>query len=253
MGDGESYDVDVVARDVVADIAVLQIRAKEKFPYLEFGDSDHLSPGQTVVAIGNALGEFRNSVSVGVVSGLSRSVSAGDGRGSTELLEEVIQTDAAINPGNSGGPLLNNLGQVIGVNIAVALGSENIGFALPANIAHSIVLSVERYGKIVRPYIGVRYVQVTPQLQKERDLPVSYGALVIAGTGEDTPVLAGSPAARAGLREGDIILSVDGVRLEDRTLSSVIRNKEISETVELEIMRGRDRKTLELTLESAPS
>ena len=123
----------------------------ENLPFLEFADSDSLQVGQTVIAIGNALAEFRNTVSVGVVSGLSRSITAGNGQGESEQLEEVIQTDAAINPGNSGGPLLNLRGQVVGVNVAVALGSENIGFALPANLVASIVESIETTGRIVRP------------------------------------------------------------------------------------------------------
>lgn len=135
-------------------------------PFLAFGDSDKLELGQTVIAIGNALAEFRNTVSVGVVSGLSRSITAGDGTGKSEKLEGVIQTDAAINPGNSGGPLLDLNGNVIGVNVAVANGVENIAFALPANVVKSAVESIKTNGRVIRPYLGIRYVPITKGLRK---------------------------------------------------------------------------------------
>lgn len=252
--EGETYDAEVVARDPVADLAVLQISADETFPYLEFGDSDLLKPGQTVIAIGNALGEFQNSISVGVVSGLSRSIAAGDRLGRTELLEEVIQTDAAINPGNSGGPLLDNQGRVIGVNVAVALESENIGFALPGNLASTIADSVERYGKIVRPYIGVRYVRVNEHIQELNNLPVDYGALVLRGDAPgEAAVMPGSPADNAGIAEHDLIVSVDGTQLDERSLGSVIRNKQVGEAIELTLLRDGRERTLTLTLEQAPT
>jgi len=191
--DDEKYEAEILAKDSALDIAILKVKGKD-FSYLKFGDSDLLKPGQTVIAIGNALAEFRNSVSVGVVSGLSRSIVAGDFSGRSELLEGVIQTDAAINPGNSGGPLLDLAGNVIGVNVAVQRGAENIGFALPSNIVKSIVDSVKKHGEIVRPYLGVRYIQVTEGLKKKNNLLVDYGALIIRGeTTEDLAVIPGSP------------------------------------------------------------
>ncbi|MCD5381858.1 MAG: trypsin-like peptidase domain-containing protein [Candidatus Pacebacteria bacterium] len=146
--DGTSYEAVVVAKDPSLDIAILKVEGAEAFPFLEFGDTEQVRRGETVVAIGNALAEFPNSVSVGVVSGLSRDIVAGDGRGFMESLEGVIQTDAAINQGNSGGPLLNTAGEVIGVNVAVVGGSENIGFALPSDSVQNVYESVKEYGEI---------------------------------------------------------------------------------------------------------
>jgi len=207
-----------------------------------------------VVAIGNALSEFRNSVSVGVISGLSRSITAGNGRGQTEELEDIIQTDAAINPGNSGGPLLNSSGQVVGVNVAVALGSENIGFALPANLVMDIVESVQTEGRIVRPFLGVRYAPITPVVQERNNLPVDSGVLIIRGEETtDLAVIPGSPADRAGLTEGDIILEVDGAALDAETsLASIIRKKKVGETLNLKVIKDNVEQTITVTLQEAP-
>jgi serine protease Do len=166
---------------------------------------------------------------------------AGSRFGQTELLDEVIQTDAAINPGNSGGPLLNISGEVVGVNVAVAQGSENIGFALPADAVFQVVESVEKEGRIVRPYLGVRYVPIGPELSRTgdlSDLPVDYGALILGGEGESA-VVAGSPAASAGLKEGDIILEVDDQQInENKGLAQVIRLKKVGQSISLLILRG---------------
>ncbi len=253
--DGESFPVEVLARDDVLDIALLKTTEVPTggFPHLTFGDARSLKPGQTAIAIGNALGEFRNSVSVGVISGLSRSIVAGDGMGMAERLDEVIQTDAAINPGNSGGPLLNSRGQVIGVNVAVAFGSENIGFAIPADVVADIVDSVEQYGEIQRPFLGVRYVSVSPRIAAEEGLEREYGALIIEGrSAMDVAVLPESPAGRAGLRAGDLVTDIGGVSLEERTLASVIRERRIGETVEVIFLRDGRERSVEVTLEKAP-
>ncbi len=251
--DGTSYEAQILARDPVNDLAVLKIDGSN-LPYLTFTDSDQLKVGQTVIAIGNALAEFRNTVSVGVVSGLSRSISASDEFGSSEQLEEVIQTDAAINPGNSGGPLLDSNGNVAGVNVAVVLGSENIGFALPANIARDILDSVEKTGRIVRPYIGVRYVTVTPPLVENNRLPVDYGALIVRGdAAEDLAVLPGSPAEKAGIVEGDILLEIDGVRLdENHSLASAIRNKNVGDVLRMKVLSKGAERDVSITLEEIP-
>jgi len=252
--DGEKYEAEVLARDSILDIAILKTKADD-VPYLEFGDSSEIKLGQKVIAIGNALGEFRNSVSVGVISGLSRSIVAKDNFGRSELLEEVIQTDAAINPGNSGGPLLDINGKVIGVNVAVSQGAENIGFALPSNLVKSVVSSVQEHGEIVRPYLGVRYMQVTQALKEENNLSVDYGALVVRGdTPEELAVMPGSPADKAGIVENDIILEVNGVKLEEgKSLGLLIRQKDVGDTITLKVLSKGKEKTVSVTLEKAPN
>jgi len=251
--DGKSYDVDVVARDTYLDLAVLKIKGEKTFPFLTFADSDSLKLGQNVVAIGNALGEFRNSVSVGVVSGLSRSITAGDGKGNSEVLEMVIQTDAAINHGNSGGPLLDINGKVIGVNVAVAEGSENIGFALPGNAIKSAVESVKLTGEIARPYLGVRFLPIDKEMQEKNNIPVDYGVIVTKGkTATELAVIPGSPADKAGIVENDIIIEIDGVRIdENKSLTSVIQTKKVGQKVSIKIMRKGSYMTLNAVLEKS--
>ena len=251
--DGREYDAEVLAKGSALDIAVLKVK-ENNLPYVSFGNSDALKPGQTVIAIGNALAEFRNSISVGVISGLSRSIVAGDMSGKSEYLEGVIQTDAAINPGNSGGPLLDLAGNVIGVNVAVQQGAENIGFALPVNTVKSIVDSVQQYGEIVRPYLGVRYMQITETVKKANNLNVDYGVIVIRGdTQEELAIVPGSPADKAGIVENDVILEVDGVKLEQgKSLASLIRQKQVGQTATLKILHKGEEKEVQVILEKAP-
>lgn len=248
--DGTKYTARVVARDPSLDVAVIKIDG-DTFPYLTFGDSDSLQSGQTVIAIGNALAEYRNTVSVGVVSGLSRSITAGDGRGSAENLNQLIQTDAAINPGNSGGPLLDLRGEVVGVNVAMANGAQSIGFSLSANSVKSVVDSVKKTGKIVRPYIGVRYVPITKDLAQKNHLSVEYGVLV--GRGKDVADLAvipGSPGDKAGIMENDIILEMDGKELtEDVDFASLIRAKSVGDMIVLKVLHKGVEKNMTVTLE----
>jgi S1-C subfamily serine protease len=249
LNDGTAYDVDVLARDPQLDIAILKISQplESSLTFVEFGDSQSLRLGETVIAIGNALAEFRNSVSVGVVSGLARSIVATDGMGSSEQLDQVIQTDAAINPGNSGGPLLNIQGEVIGVNVAVSRGADNIGFALPAHVVKQVVDSVRMHGEIVRPYLGVRYVMLNQQIAEANNLKYSYGALVL-GNGSDA-VESGSPADRAGITEQTIILSVDGQELRDIDLASVLRSKKVGQEIVVKIAQHNEEKIIRVTLE----
>lgn len=245
------YEAKVVARDPVLDLAVLKIEGGN-FPHLVFGDSDKLEVGQTVISIGNALAEFRNTVSVGIVSGLSRSIIASDRYGgSASALDHLIQTDAAINQGNSGGPLLNLKGEVIGVNVAVASGAENIGFALSANSVKSIVESVQANGKIVRPFLGIRYIPITKELQKKNNLSFDFGVLVQRGAApDDLAVMPGSPADKAGIVENDIVLELDGERITtDKNLGSIIRGKEVGSTVTLKLYHRGEEKTVNVTLE----
>ncbi len=249
---GVTYPVEVLARDPVFDIAILRVEEQapeEGFPTLPLGDSGSLQLGQTVIAIGNALGEFQNSVSVGVVSGLSRSIVAGDRqRRTSELLEEVIQTDAAINPGNSGGPLLNSSGEVVGVNVAVALGSDNIGFALPVNMVKSVVDSVAEHGEIRMPFLGVRYVMLNERIAGAQDLTVTYGAFISSGQHDVAPVQRDSPAASAGIRAGDVIIEIGGLSLRERSLANAIRTFSPGQTVEVVINRGGEEVRLEVEL-----
>ena len=179
MNDGKKYPAKVLAKDPVQDIAVLKIEAKS-LSALKLGNSDNIQIGQTVVAIGNALGEFENTVSKGVVSGLRRTITAGGG-GMTETLEDLVQTDAAINPGNSGGPLLNLSGEVIGINTAMTQGAQNIGFALPVNKAKRDLEQVKKTGKISYPFLGVRYALINKELKEKNNLSVDYGALIVRG------------------------------------------------------------------------
>lgn len=250
--DGKKHAATVVARDPVLDIALVKVSGSG-FSFLNFGDSDSLQVGHTVIAIGNALAEFRNTVSVGVISGLSRSITAGDNTGKTELLDHVIQTDAAINPGNSGGPLLNLRGEVVGVNVAVAQGSQNIGFALPINSVRGAIDSVKKTGKIIRPYLGVRYVTIDAAMKEKNNLSVDYGVLVKSGaTQSDLAVIPGSPADKAGIVENDIILEVDGKKLDENTnLASIIRQKKVGDAIYLKILSKGLQKIVTVILEAA--
>ncbi|KKT22256.1 MAG: Protease Do [Candidatus Nomurabacteria bacterium GW2011_GWF2_43_8] len=250
--DGKKHGATVIARDPVLDIALIKIEGSG-YPFLSLGNSDSLEVGQSVIAIGNALGEFRNTVSVGVVSGLARSITAGDNSGKSEVLDHVIQTDAAINPGNSGGPLLNLRGEVVGVDVAIVQGSQNIGFALPINSVKGVIESVKQTGKIVRPYLGVRYVAITASLKEKNNLTVDYGVLVKAGASADElAVIPGSPADKAGIVENDIILEIDGVKLDDKTsLASIIRGKTVGQVITLKILHKGAEKTVSVPLETA--
>ncbi len=245
MNDGRKKSAKVLARDPLQDLAVLKIEGND-LPSVRFGDSSQVKIGQTVIAIGNALGEFRNTVSVGVVSGLQRSVVASGGGAGAELLQELIQSDAAINPGNSGGPLLNIRGEVIGINTAIARGAENIAFAIPINKAKRDLESVKAHGRIVHPFLGVRYQLITKDLAAEKKLGRDYGVLLIRGENEPA-VVADSPAAKAGLKEGDIILEFNGEVINpERTLASLIQKYQVGDEVSLKVFR--DGKELEVKL-----
>lgn len=253
LANGRKYPAKIVARDAVLDVGVLKITGNG-FAHLALGDSDTLELGQQVVAIGNALAEFQNSVSQGIISGLGRSITASNGQGGLESLDKVIQTDAAINPGNSGGPLLNMYGEVIGVNVAVAQGSQNIGFALPINTVRPIVESILKTGTIVRPYVGIRYAEVTPELQRLANLPADYGIIIRPGQNPDElAVIPGSPADKAGLKENDIILSFDGVKISSgSSFALLVREKKVGQKVSLKVLSDGAEKGLTLTLEAAP-
>lgn len=249
--DGKKYDAKVLARDPSQDLAVIKINAND-LPVVELGDSDSVELGQTAIAIGNALGEFRNTVSVGVISGLSRTVIA-EGLGvGQETIQGVIQTDAAINPGNSGGPLLNLKGQVIAINTAMAQGAQNIGFAIPINQAKRDINSIKRSGEIEVPFLGVRYLIITPDTKEKQKLPVDYGALV-RGSNDGPGVMSDSPAAKAGIQAEDIILEVNGVKInKEHTLGAEISKYDIGDTITLKINRSGKELTLTAKLAKRP-
>jgi serine protease Do len=252
--DGKTYTAKVLARDPNQDLAVLKINASG-LPTVTLGDSNGLQLGQTAIAIGNALGQFSNTVSVGVVSGLARTVTAEspDGSGAQETIQGVIQTDAAINPGNSGGPLLNLQGQVIGIDTAIASGAENIGFAIPIDQAKHDITSVQATGQIQSPFLGVRYLPVTPDLATSQKLPVTSGALV-RGDSTGSAVEPNSPAAKAGIQAEDIIEKVDSQTIDStHDLANVLDQYSVGDTVTLTINRAGKTVTLQATLEARPA
>lgn len=250
--DGKKYDAKILARDPVKDLAVLKID-KTGLPTVTLGDSESIELAQTAIAIGNALGEYRNTVSVGVISGLSRTVEASGPGVGTETIQGVIQTDTAINPGNSGGPLLNLKGEVIGINTAVVSGAQNIGFAIPINDAKRDIQSVKKTGEIQAAYMGVRYISVTQALKEKEKLPVDYGAL-LRGSEDGPAVTPDSPAAKAGLVAEDIILSLNGKKISpDNQLSSLISGYGVGDEVSLEVRRGDKTLTVKVVLAKRPT
>jgi serine protease Do len=252
--DGGKWPAKVLALDPTFDLGVLKIDgATSVFPALALGDSDALKVGQTVIAIGNALAEFQNSVTKGVISGLNRSLYAGD-VGDEELIEEAIQTDAAINPGNSGGPLINLDGEVVGMNTAISDGAQSLGFALPSSVLSRAVESVRKYGRIVRPWIGVRFIPVDDSVQAEEKLPEAYGAFV-SGSGKNQPgIEPNSPAAKAGLKEHDLILEVDGERIDDQhSLTTIVSRHQPGDVIVLRVWRTGKEMQIPLTLEERPA
>lgn len=248
--DGKRYPAKVLALDPVQDLAIIKISGADKnLKSLVLGDSDNLQIGQTVIAIGNALGEFRNTVSVGVVSGLARTVTASGG-GTAETIEDVIQTDAAINRGNSGGPLLNLKGEIIGINTATAQGAENIGFSIPINKAKKDIESVKKSGKIIYPFLGVRYMAIDESVQKKNNLSVNYGAWVLRGDKpQDVAVTPGSPAEKAGIQENDIILEFNGKKINaENSLAKLIQKYNAGDKIVLKILRSGKEKIIYVTL-----
>jgi serine protease Do len=233
------YPCEILARDPINDVAILRIRERG-VPTVKLGDSDKLELGETVIAIGNALGEFSNTVSAGIISGLSRYVFAiGEVPDKGQELRGLIQTDAAINPGNSGGPLVNLNAEAVAINAAVVFGAENIGFAIPINHAKRDLDDLAVYGRIRKPFIGIRYVVLNENLKEKYNLPFSYGAYILREVGSGEPaVVVQSPAAEAGLKEGDIILECDGSAITmDRTLQDVLETRSVGDTVKLKVWR----------------
>jgi serine protease Do len=250
LNSGKEYYAQYIGVDPVFDLAILKIFDKN-LPTVELGDSSKLKVGSTVVAIGNALGQYRNSATKGIVSGLGRSISASDKSGAnSESLDNVIQTDAEINPGNSGGPLIDLLGRVVGINTAIDESGASIGFAIPINDTRPAIASVKQSGRIIRPRFGVRYLMLTTELARDNKLPRNSGAWIVKGDGGEQAIAQDSPAERAGLIEGDIIFEINAIKLEGaNSLLSVVQRYKPGQKVGVKIRRGSQTLTLTVTLD----
>lgn len=252
-GGDKNYEAAVLARDPINDVAILKIKGEAgEVPFINTGVTKNLKLGQSVIAVGNALGEFQNTVSTGVISGLSRFISAAsDVMGHQERLRGLIQTDAAINPGNSGGPLVNLEGEAVGINVAVVFGAQNIGFAIPIERAKKDLEEIQKFGRIRRPFLGVRYLLLNKFLKERFGLPIDHGALVInEGIPGDLAVVPQSPADKAGLKEFDVITHCGGKEISEKeTLEELLAQHEIGDAVELKVFRQGKELPIKLQLE----
>lgn len=258
LSDGSELPAEIIGRTNESDpldVAFLKIsdtQGKELIP-AKLGDSEAMEVGDRVVAIGNALGEFQNTVTSGIISGYGRDIEASDGGGSNvESLQNLFQTDAAINSGNSGGPLVNSASEVIGINVATA-SADNISFAIPINDVKGLIDTVLASGKLERPYLGVRYVMLNEEVADQINIDQTSGAYIPRGTTQNPSVIEGSPADKAGLEPGDVITEINGQKLdEENTLVTVLGSKKVGDTVEIKVIRNGEDKTLTATLEAVP-
>ncbi len=243
------YPAKVLSRNPINDVAVLKIEGKN-FPYIQLADSNKIEIGEDVIAVGNALGEFTDTLSAGIISGLSRYISAFGGMdGQMQNLRGLIQTDAAINPGNSGGPLVNMKGQVIGINTAMIMGAQNIGFAIPINYTKKDLEEVKKFGKIVVPFLGVKYVIISKEMAKANKLPVEEGALVVREVLGEQPVIKGSAADKAGIKEFDIILECNGEKINLKNpLANILQKCKIGQETTFKVLRDKQELTLKVIL-----
>ena len=259
MQNGEKIAPKILAVDPINDIALLKIdpkklKKKAKLPVIKFAESCKLYLGNPVVAIGNSLGIFNNTVSTGIVSGLSREIKAqSDFSHEKTKLRGLIQTDAAINTGNSGGPLINLDGQAIGINAAMVFGAENIGFALPIKNAKKDLIELKKYGRIRLPFLGLRYLPIDNMLKEEFNLPVGFGALVISEptikNGIMQAVVPNSPAHKAGIKEADIILEIQDKKVSAKTsINDILGKCKIGDTLPFKVLRKGKQKNLKVII-----
>jgi serine protease Do len=246
LANGKEIPATLIGADPYSDLAVVKV--DDSVPAVaSFGNSDALKPGESVIAIGSPLGDFKNTVTSGVVSALGRSLDTGNGF----LLENMIQTDAAINQGNSGGPLVNLAGQVIGINTLILRGGsgsstviEGLGFSIPASTAQAVASQLISTGKVDRPYLGIRFQSIDPQIARIYGLPAQYGAYV-------TQVIAGGPAEKAGIKEDDIIIQIGDIALDDTHLYiNALLNYKPGDTISIVLLRGTNKLEFKVRLES---
>ena len=248
--DGKRYPASILARDPIDDVAILKISASD-LPIADLGDSSKVELGDDVLAIGNTLGIFKNTVSKGIISGMSRSISAKpDPKEPVQELRGLIQTDAAINPGNSGGPLINLDGEVIGINAAIVFGAQNVGFAIPINSAKRDLADVKKFGRVRRPLLGLRYINIDENLQQKMNLPVNYGALVSGKGPYHEAVIPNTPASVAGLKEKDIVLECNSAKITmEKTIQDFLEELNVGDAMMLKVLRGG--KMMDLKVELA--
>ena len=246
----KKYQAKVVSRDPINDVAILKIDGKN-FPFLELGDSAVIELGEQVIAVGNPLGEFHDTISAGIVSGLSRLITAFSGLSQEgSRLKGLIQTNAAINPGNSGGPLVNMDAKVIGINTAMVMGAQNLGFAIPIDYAKKDLEEVKKFGRIRRPFLGVKYIILNKSLSEQNKLPIDYGALIVRERLGESAVIKGSSADKAGIREFDIILELGGEKIDEKNpLTDVLQKFQIGDEITLKILRQGKEITVKAKLE----
>ena len=234
----KQYPAKIISKDPINDIAVLKIEGSN-LPYLELGDSDNIELGESVIAVGNPLGEFQDTVSLGIVSGLSRLITAFNGSEASRL-KGLIQTDAAINPGNSGGPLINMETQVIGINTAMIMGAQNIGFAIPINYAKRDLEEIKKYGRIRRPFLGIKYIILNKIISNQNKLPIEYGALIMRERLGESAIMKGSVAEKIGLQEFDIILEIENEKItEKNSITDVLEKFKIGDELTVKILRKK--------------
>lgn len=246
------FSANVLERDPLIDVGILKIEGKE-LPFLELGDSSRIQLGEPVIAVGNALGEFEDTISAGIISGISRKITAWGGIvPKATTLRGLIQTDAAINPGNSGGPLINMEGKVIGINTAMVIFAQNIGFAIPINYAKELLNEVKKFGRRKRVYLGVKYILIDEEISQLLRLPVNYGAYVVRESivYDDKAVLPNSPAEMGGIKENDIILEIDGEKITtENSLSDILQKKKVGQKIQIKVLREGREISLNITLE----
>jgi len=250
--DGNYYSAEIKGLDALNDVAIIKINGKN-LPTVVIGNSDDIEIGQTVLAVGNSLGRYQNTVTKGIVSGIGRSITASTNGGVTETLADTLQTDAAINAGNSGGPLITLDGHVIGINTAIDSAGQSVGFSIPINIVTPIVSSLVRTGRIIHARLGVRFIMITPELKAANNLPAADGAYLAPGPSGEPSVVPGSPAEKAGIKAGDIITAVNNIKLDyKKSLQSVIANLAPGMQVNLKILRNSQTLGVTTTLDEMP-